>query len=235
MRKFLLLAPLTILAVSGLSAAVVPCPTSTTLDILLGFNSLANACSSQDKLFWNFNYTPGANAPAASGVTSSLIFQQGQGIDIHGWNFGGNWSQAGSVLGSFTLGYTIQVCPVATCSSTVPGTVINLADATYAPSAVSTPGPETVNWSNGATVTLTSASPGPLPGNGNIGLGAGITTPISVTAAFSGTGAITQTSLRFYESIPTTVPEPTSAALFFGGLAMIVFGCCRRNKSGRVI
>ena len=205
-------------------AAVVPCPSSTTLDVLLSFNSLANACSSQDTLFWNFQYTPGPNSPAASSVSASLIFQFGSGVDIHGWNFSSIWSQSvtTSALANFTLAFTTEICPSPTCPSTPPGDVIHLADAVYAPSAVSTPGPETVNWSNGATVTLTSGSPGPLPSNGNIGLGAGTTGPIMVTANFAGTGTITQTSLRFYNTDGplTTVPEPNEAILMLIGIAM---------------
>jgi len=209
---------------SSLSAAIVPCPTTSTLDVLIAtFNSLANACQSQDKLFWNFNYTPGGNSPAASGVGASLIFQAGTGVDIHGWNFSATWSQAGATLANFSLGYAIEVVPGTA------GTLINLADAVYAPTTVSPAGPETVNWSNGASTTLTNGSPGPLPAGGNIGLGAGILGPISVTANFSGTGTITQTTLRFYETVPVNpIPEPASIMLFGAGLS--VLGLVRRRR-----
>jgi hypothetical protein len=208
---------------SSLSAAVVPCPMNSTLDVLVAtFNSLANACVSQDKLFWNFNYGPSGNSPAASAVGASLIFQAGSGTDLHGWNFSATWSQAGATLANFTLGYTIEVVPGTA------GTLINLADAVYAPSAVTGAGPETINWSNGATTTLTNGSPGPLPPGANIGLGAGTVGPISVTANFSGTGTITQTTLRFYETVPTGIPEPASIMLLGGGLA--VLGLVRRHR-----
>ena len=154
MNRYMMLGVVIVIALTAgqLSAAVLACPTSTDLGTLIAsFNSLANACFSQDKLFWNFSYTPGPAAPAASGVTSSLIFQQGNGIDIHGWNFSSVWSQSvtTSALASFTLSYTIEVCPTSgqPCSpNVVPGTLINLADAVYAPSAVFTPGPEMNGW-----------------------------------------------------------------------------------------
>jgi hypothetical protein len=237
MTKFLLLATLTMVAVCSLPAAVVDCPTAaTTLDVLLGFNSLTNACQSQDKLFWNFNYTPGSNAPSADRVIANLIFNQGGAVDIHGWNFGSLWSQnpGTGALADFTLGFTIEVCPAAQCG-TGAGTVITNADATYAPTTLFPAGPETVTWSTGATATLTSGNSGPLPPGGDIGLGAGSTGPISVSAAFSGTGAMTQTSLRFYETVPTGIPEPTAASLFLGGAAMIALGCCRRKKGGHIV
>ncbi|HVP46460.1 MAG TPA: PEP-CTERM sorting domain-containing protein [Bryobacteraceae bacterium] len=228
--KLLLLAGL--LATSSLSAAVVPCPTSAAFDLLTVFNSAANACFSQDVMFWDFIYTPDAGAPAATGVTSSLIFQTSPLLDIHGWNFDGVWvgPQAG-----FTLSYAMEVCPTSgqPCSGIVtPGTSITAADATYAPVSVLPPGQEVVTWSNGATVTLTSSSPGPLPPNGNIGLPVGFTGPITVTAVFAGTGGITQTSLRFYETAgqAAPVPEPTHLSMLICGLGFIGIAGWRRLK-----
>ena len=94
------------------------------------------------------------------------------------------------------------------------------------------PGQEVVDWSNGATVTLTSGSPGPLPSNGNIGLPADFTGPITVTATFAGTGAITQTSLRFYETPgqAAAVPEPANLSWLVGGLGVIGIAGFRRLK-----
>jgi hypothetical protein len=235
MKKYLILSFLVVALSAGrLSAAVVACPTTTTLSTLLAFDTLANACYSQDKLFWNFSYTPTGNSPAAADVSASLVFQAGQSIDIHGWNFGAVWSQ-NTVTGTpagFTLSYSIEVCPTSglPCSGNVlPGTLITQADAVYAPSSVFLPGPETVTWSNGASVTLTSGAPGPLPPGGNIGLGGGTTGPITVTAQFSGTGAITQTTLRFYETIgESRIPEPTTLSLIGAGL--IALGCVRVRR-----
>jgi len=231
-----LLAVLVAFGASNLSAAVTPCPASSTLDVLISsFNTLANACSSQDKIFWGFTYTPGPNASAATAVQASLIFQQLAGVDIHGWNFGSNWSQAGvgGALANFTLSFQIEVCPSGDpcAGAVIPGTIINLADAVYAPSSVFTPGPETVTWSNGATVTLTNGSPGPLPPGGNIGLGAGTLGPITVTDNFSGMGDITQTTDRFYETVPPTTPEPATLGLLLSGLGLIGVGYYRRRRS----
>ena len=214
-------------------AAVVPCPNNTTLDVLVAdFNSLPNACFNQNVLFWNFSYTPGGNASAASNVAANVIFQNGSGgLDMHGWNFSSSWSHSGAALANFTLSYSIEVCPSGQpCSANVaPGTLIDGADAVYAPVSVAPAGNAVVNGSNGATVTLTSGSPGPEPPNGNIGLGAGITGPITVTETFSGAGAITQTSLRFYENI-AAIPEPTTALLLGSGLAGLALVGARRPR-----
>jgi PEP-CTERM motif-containing protein len=212
--------PLLALLLGGsATAATVPCPVGTTLDVLLAFNNPGNGCFSQDVLFYGFQYAPGGNATPASGVAASLVLQTGD-VDVHGWNFSDSWSQSGSTLANFTLSYSIEVCPSGQpCTGNVsPGTFLTAADAVYAPVSVFPPGPTTVEWSNGATVTLTSASPGPLPGNGNIGLGAGTIGPVTVTESFSGSGAITQTSLRFYTNSPP-VPEPATLTLVTAGLA----------------
>jgi len=219
-----------VFSVGNLPAAQLACPTVTTLDVLLTQTAggIANACVSQDKLFWNFTYTPTGSAGAASTVQAGLIFQTGPGLDIHGWNFSSStWVQGVGGPAWFTLGFTIEVCPngSACAASVIPGTIISGADAVYAPVSVLPPGNAVVTWSNGAFVTLTSGSPGPLPSNGNIGFsGVG---PISVTEVFSGTGAITQTTLRFYESIPTGVPEPTTVSMI--GLGMLGLGFTARK------
>ena len=238
-------AVLAMLAVRSLPAAVIACPTTATLSALEAFDTAADACFSQDKMFWGFTYTPGTGsvAPAATGVNATLIFQPGSGIDIHGWTFAANWSQAssggggggggGGALANFTLSYMISVCTDPACTANVaPGTLITQADATYSPSAVNPPGNEVVNWSTGASATLTSSSPGPLPPLGNINLGSGSLGPLQVTANFSGTGTISSTTLRFYETIstPGTTPEPASLALMMGGGGLFGLGCWRRRR-----
>jgi hypothetical protein len=219
---------------SNLFAVQLACPNMTTLDVLMTQTAggITNACISQDKLFWNFVYTPTGTAGAASMVQAGLIFQSSPGLDIHGWNFSSsNWVQGTLGPAAFTLSYTIQVCPAgsACAGAVLPGATINAADAVYAPVSVMPAGPETVNWSTGATATLTNGSPGPLPSNANIGAGAGTLSPVTVTANFSGTGAITQTTLRFYETNSTGVPEPTTFALF--GLGLIGLGVVRRKRA----
>lgn len=227
-RLLLLIGLLALISTARLQAAVVPCPNSTTLDTLVtSFANVANGCFSQDKLFWGFNYTPGPSAPPASAVIASLISQTSPALDIHGWNFDGAWAQGNSpaALANFMLSYTVEICPSSgqPCSANVvPRSSITAADATYAPVSVFPPGKEDVSWSNGAIVTLTSASPGAEPPGGNIGLAPGFVGPITVTANFSGTGAITQTSMRFYESGGAVVPEPKDSMFMLIGLGFLL-------------
>jgi len=234
-RLLLLLGLLALFSSGRLYAAVVPCPNSTTLDTLVtSFASVANGCFSQDKLFWNFTYTHGPSAPAASAVIASLISETSPALDIHGWNFDGTWAQGNSpgALADFTLGYSVEICPASgqPCSANVtPGNSIKAADATYAPVSVFPPGNEDVSWSNGAIVTLTSAFPGAEPPNGNIGLAPGFAGPITVTAHFLGTGAITQTSLRFYESAAAVVPEPKQLVFMLIGFAILLAAVVSRQ------
>jgi hypothetical protein len=54
-----LLASVALAGARNLTAAVVICPTMTDIGTLLSFNSVANACYSQDSMFWNFTYAPG--------------------------------------------------------------------------------------------------------------------------------------------------------------------------------
>ena len=225
-----LLVALAALSAGDVPAAQIACPTATTFDVLqaLTAGGIGNACFSQDKLFWNFVYTPTGSAGSASTVQAGLLFQSGSGLDIHGWNFGSSSWVQGAAPAAFVLSYEMEVCPSgsACAGAVVPGTLIIAADAVYAPVSVFPAGNEVVTWSNGATVTLSNVTPGPLPSNGNIGLGAGTVGPITVTADWTGTGAITQTSLRFYEN--AVVPEPATLSMI--GLGMLALGFRARKK-----
>lgn len=223
--RWLLVAVFVALPVANVWAVPTPAPASATLQDLINITAggAANGIFSQDKLFYNFTYTTpaGSSAGPASNVFASLIFQSASfpetGVDIHGWNFSSSqWAQIGATPAEFTLGFTIQVF-----DNVNPGAKITGADATYAPVSVVPTGFEIVNWSNGATVTLTSGSPGPLPSNGNIGFND--IGPITASAHFLGTGAITQTSLRFYETItPPPVPVPPTVLLLGSGLLGLI-------------
>jgi hypothetical protein len=243
MKKCLMLSIVGLFALSAgnLLASQIACPTAaTTFDVLAtetggSTGGSANGCYSQDKLFYNFVYTATGSAGAASTVQAGLIFQTAGNLDIHGWNFSSStWVQGTGGPAAFTIGYMIEVCPAlsACASAVVAGTVITGADAVYAPVSTFLPGNETVTWSSvpsptNPTVTLTSGSPGPQPGNGNIGYsGVG---PIGVSAVFTGTGAITQTTLRFYETVPNGgTPEPVTMALM--GSSLLGLGLLRRRK-----
>jgi hypothetical protein len=223
MKRALMMGALLTLGISGARADIIACPGMTTLSYLVTLNTPENACYSQDKLFWDFSYDPGPGAPGASDVNATLIFQPAGAFDIHGWNFAATWAQNAAGLANFELGYSIQVCATGVCAGP-PGANIFAADATYAPSAFGA-GDQTVLWSTGTGATLTQGSPGALPVAANIGLPPGGTTaPISVTANFSGTGAITGTNLRFYQHV---VPEPEPVGIVVAGLALLMIAAIR--------
>src|ERR1017187_206742 len=211
MKRYLLLSILGLLAFSvrNLSASQIQCPTTnSTFDQLLAFNSEANGCYSQDKLFWGFTYPPTGTDGAASTVNAQLIFTSLASGDIHGWNFGSNdWSDP------YTIGYTIEVCPpTSACAGNVAaGTEIRATDAAYAPT-FGTVGTETVTYTGGYTNTFVLT-----PGNAYEGAAFGFYTlgPITVMGQFAGDGDVTQTTLRFYEG---SVPEPMTLLLVGGGL-----------------
>src|ERR1035437_202757 len=153
MKKSLMLSIVGLFALSAgnLLASQIACPTATTFDVLAAQTAggIANACTSQDKLFWDFVYIPTDIAGAASTVTAGLISQTVGNLDIHGWNFGSSsWAQGAGVPADFTIGYTIEVCPAgsACVGAVVPGTLITRADAVYAPRSLFSPGNETMNW-----------------------------------------------------------------------------------------
>jgi hypothetical protein len=192
-----------------------------TLDFMItNFNSLANACAIQDKLFWNFSYTSlGPGAPAASSVTVDPI----SGPNITGFNFSGTW--AGTILNpaNFILSYTVEVCPGLPQCTAPNGFSIVQADGVYSPSSLFGASIENVAWTPAgvpSVVTLTTSSPGPMAS-----VFPGVLGPITVSANWTGLGDITQTTLRFYEGV---VPESTTMVLLGIGLAGL--GIIRRRR-----
>src|ERR1035438_2922018 len=120
MKKCLMLCIVGLFALSAgnLLASQIPCPTAATnFDVLAAATGgsaggIADGCYSQDKLFYNFVYTPTGSAGAASSVQAGLIFQTAGPLDIHGWNFSdSSWVQGTGGPAAFTIGYTIEVCP----------------------------------------------------------------------------------------------------------------------------
>jgi hypothetical protein len=94
----------------GLAAAyAAPCPTTATLDVLIGFG--AAGCTSQDVTFANFQYSLGD----ASSVMATLVLSPGPNSqNVHGWSFqhvGGAWKT------NFTMSYNVTVAGGAIVSS----------------------------------------------------------------------------------------------------------------------
>jgi len=104
MNRFLVLTLIGFAAAAVLSAQS-PCPTRGTLQVLIDLNA-TGGCTSQDKLFSNFAYTPAQGDVPAADINVNLVIQTGI-QDIHGWSFvpTNAWS-----LG-FTLSYDISVLP----------------------------------------------------------------------------------------------------------------------------
>lgn len=95
-----------VVASTTASAAIIQCPTRTTLANLLAIASApGDGCQNQDKIFSNFTYTLGA--PDAAFVRATLQFLVGAGQDLHGWTF----AHSGSWTSGFTLSYLITVVP----------------------------------------------------------------------------------------------------------------------------
>jgi hypothetical protein len=85
----------------AVAAPAAPCPTTTTLDVLIGLG--AAGCTSQDFTFSSFQYSLGD----ASSVMATLVLSPGPNSqNVHGWSFqhvGGAWHS------SFTLSYNVVV------------------------------------------------------------------------------------------------------------------------------
>jgi hypothetical protein len=163
MKNCLLLCILGLLALTAgnLSATQVFCPlTNVTFDQLVQYDSVADACAIQDKLFWGFTYTPTGLTEPATGVNASAIFQAGPSSqDVHGWNFSSSmWTQP------FTISYNMEVCPVGSicANQVITGLIILAGDASYAPTLFGATGNETVTFTypTGLTsLTLTKGVP----------------------------------------------------------------------------
>lgn len=107
MKKISFVLFLTLVMVGTMSATITQCPTSTTLAALIALGQgVENACQSQDKLFYNFSYTPLGDA---GNVNATLIFAASATPpigDLHGWIF---THATGTWTSGFTLSYVIQV------------------------------------------------------------------------------------------------------------------------------
>lgn len=104
MSRFLVLTVIGFAAAAILPAQPVQCPTSSTLQVLIDLG--AGGCTSQDKLFNNFAYTPPAGGVPATEINVNLVLQTGTS-DVHGWSF---VPTTAWVLG-WTLSYDISVLP----------------------------------------------------------------------------------------------------------------------------
>jgi hypothetical protein len=103
MNRFLVLTLIAFAAAAVLPAQPVQCPTTTTLQALIDLNA-NGGCSSQDKLFNNFAYTPPEGGVPATDINVNLVIETGSS-DIHGWSF---VPTTAWVLG-WTLSYDITV------------------------------------------------------------------------------------------------------------------------------
>jgi hypothetical protein len=213
-------------SVASMHAAIIPC-TDTTLATLIALGSGAgNGCTIDDKLYNNFNYTPGAGAPAATAVNAAV--DENLATLLSGWTF---TSATGSFNGNFVLGFTVTVVPGPPCPS-APCTITSTAEQMFP--GTTPPGNQAI-----AVAYTAPAEPGVNLNNltfgGNTGGSAfaGIST-LTKTATTSGITAaqpIISWESDVHETPASAVPEPVTLMAMGTGLLALSFLCSRRRRN----
>jgi len=192
------------------NAQAVPCLMDTTVAALIALG--AAGCTSQDKTFSNFAYTPLnlVNDPAGS-IAAHLIFQAGT-QDIHGWLFQDANGTSNAWLTGFTLSYTITVTPPAGLT-TIVGSKDQI-DSGFIPNGV------VMNDTQSAGVGLLSTNGTSTAAETTQKSYAGVTsiTTSSVVTIPAGSQLI-KYDQEWQENVGTAVPEPTTLLLLGSGLA----------------
>jgi hypothetical protein len=203
------------------SAAIVTCPTQTTLaDLLTIASGAGNGCQSQDKIFTNFSYSLGSTD--AGSVTATLVAQLGGSQDIHGWVFAhaGNWST------NFTLSYTISVAPG------FPNTTIiaskDQLNTGFVPNGSSDTDTQTPNVGSAFAIITDGSIIGGETAQHNWPAGV---TSINVSNVVVAGPNVISVENDFIEQVSTpSVPEPGTITLMLGGIGFVGLGLIRRRR-----
>jgi hypothetical protein len=208
-------------AASMLPAAPMPCPTTTTLANLINLSGAGNGCISQDKIFNDFQYT---GTTAAGDVGAILVFRPGTSSDIHGWIFAPN---TGPWSAGFTLNYDITVAPgnpnvtITNAKDQINSGLLPNADVvmdTQTPNAGSPQTMTTMGMMGGETAQITFTS--------------GVTMVRTASTATVGAGNVLQSYEQdWFESVGTSVPEPSSISYGLLGGGLLLLGLMRFKKT----